>query len=79
MSVSFEADIKLLFTQMDRDHMLGSFDLWGYDDVKAHAVEILKSVSPPNPFMPPADSGEPPWIDAQVARFKEWIDAGYPR
>jgi hypothetical protein len=36
MSVSFATNIKPLFTQMDREHMLAArhFDLWLYDDVK---------------------------------------------
>jgi hypothetical protein len=80
MSIRFTADIKPLFTQMDRDHMLAAshFDLWLYADVKIWASAILKTVSPPNPTMPPASSGESPWSSAQVALFQEWIDANYP-
>ena len=80
MSVSFATNIKPLFTQMDRDHMLAArhFDLWLYEDVKTWASAILSAVSPPNPAMPPSNSGEAPWSSTEVALFQEWINANYP-
>ena len=73
MSTSFAADIKPLFTALDREHMMGSFDLWDYDDVKAHASEIYSAVE--DGSMPPPSSGEPADI---VARFKSWMDDACP-
>ena len=74
-TLSFAADIKPLFTQLDRDHMMKMFDLWKYDDVKASSAEIYKSLK--DQSMPPKGS-EPqaPWPDERVALFKAWMDAG---
>lgn len=76
MSTSFAADIKPLFTALDREHMMGSFDLWDYDDVKAHAAEIYSAVE--DGSMPPPGSGEPRWPADIVARFKSWMDDACP-
>ena len=40
-TVSFEANIKPLFREHDRQSMEFAFDLWSRDDVQAHAAEIL--------------------------------------
>ena len=72
---SFAADIKPLFTQLDRDHMIKMFDLWKYDDVKASAAKIYESLR--NQSMPPKGSEpEAPWPDERVSLFKRWMDAG---
>ena len=42
--VGFEAQIKPLFREGDRDAMQAHFDLWSYGDVSEHADAIL---SPP--------------------------------
>jgi len=73
MAVSFQADIKPLFTQIDRDHMLSSFDLWKYDDVKANADAIYGTVE--SGSMPPP-SVEPRWSTDKVSLFKQWMDDG---
>lgn len=80
MSVSYKTNIKPLFTEMDRNHMMAArhFDLWNYDDVKTWASAILGAVSPPNPAMPPPNSGEKPWTDEMVSLFKQWISEGFP-
>ena len=75
MALSFQRDIKPLFTEMDRDHMMGSFDLWDYMEVKNNADAIYDSVK--SGSMPPPDV-EPTWDTAKVAKFKQWIDEGYP-
>ena len=78
MTVSFAADIKPLFTAMDRDHMLnqvGMFDLWSYDDVKANANAIYGAVKKGS--MPPPGDGEDRWSTSQVDKFKLWMDGGY--
>ena len=42
--ISFEADIKPLFREKDRNSMRSAFDLWSYDDVSANAQAILARV-----------------------------------
>lgn len=75
MATSFARDIKPLFTALDREHMMGSFDLWDYEDVKANASAIYGTVE--DGSMPPSGSGER-WSADMVARFKSWMDEGYP-
>jgi hypothetical protein len=78
MPLSFGTDIKPLFTAMDQDHMLnqvGLFDLWKYDDVKAHADDILGAVT--DGSMPPPGNGEEQWSPSQVKKFKDWMDGGF--
>ena len=41
-AVSFAADIKGLFRESDRESMTSAFDLWSYEDVKAHAQPIVE-------------------------------------
>ena len=76
MATSFARDIKPLFTAMDREHMMGSFDLWDYEDVKANASGIYSTVE--GGSMPPSGSGEPRWSADMVALFKSWMDEGSP-
>jgi CDGSH-type Zn-finger protein len=40
-TVRFDAHIKGLFREHDRQSMSFAFDLWSYDDVRAHATEIM--------------------------------------
>jgi hypothetical protein len=42
--IRFEDRVKTLFRTRDRQSMLFVFDLWSYDDVAAHADEILERV-----------------------------------
>lgn len=77
-TISFAADIKPLFTKMDRNHMLnlvGMFDLWDFEDVKANASAIYEAVK--SGGMPPPDSGEERWPASQVDIFKAWMDGGF--
>ncbi len=67
---SFEQDIKPLFREYDRENMTYSFDLWSYDDVKAHADDILDRLEEGDM---PCDG---PWADQQIATFRAWIDGG---
>jgi hypothetical protein len=69
---SFEADIRPLFRPQDVEEMSWAFDLSSYEDVRANAEAIYQRL---------ADGSMPcdgPWDDAQVQRFREWIDAGAP-
>jgi hypothetical protein len=68
--VHFESEIKPLFREKDRISMLGSFDLWSYSDVKAHAEAIgvrLKDGS-----MPCDGAWSPEW----VRLFECWVVQG---
>ena len=72
---SFAHDIRPLFTQEDVDHMLDvnpDLDLSSYDSVKANADDIYNVLS--SGEMPP----DQPWPKAQVDKFKQWMDDGYP-
>jgi hypothetical protein len=70
--LSFEADIKPLFREKDRDSMRRAFDLWFYADVKAHAVAIAGRLK--NGSMP-CDGAWPP---DRVELFERWIEQGEP-
>jgi hypothetical protein len=72
-SVSFEANIKPMFRQQDRESMEWAFDLWSYDDVSAHADAILARL---RAGTMPCDGA---WPDAQVDLVQRWIDAGRAR
>ena len=52
--------------------MLGSFDLWSYDDVRSNADAILDRVSDGSM---PCDAE---WTPDQVGVLQRWIDAGMP-
>jgi hypothetical protein len=74
--VSFAADIRPLFTDIDIDHMSWFCDLSAYADVKANAAEIFDRlngvggrVMPP----PPAKA----WPTEKIDLFKAWMDGGY--
>jgi hypothetical protein len=70
---TFEATIRPLFREKDRQSMLEVFDLWSYPDVRAHQDAILTAVS----------TGKMPcdgvWPGADVEEFRSWIAAGSPR
>ncbi len=69
-SVSFETDVKPLFRERDRQSMERAFDLWSYDDVRAHAGKILERVKDGSM---PCDGAWPP---EQVAVLQRWVDGG---
>jgi hypothetical protein len=71
-AVSYEADIKPLFRDKDRERMEFAFDLWSYGDVKDNADAILERLEEGTM---PCD-GE--WPEQQVALFKRWVEAGSP-
>jgi len=68
--VGFDADIKPLFREKDRDAMLKLFDLWSYSDVAAHADAIAQRLS--NGTMP-CDGA---WPAEQVELFERWVQEG---
>ena len=82
----FETHIRPMIRRLDRDRMIGRFDLWSYEDVTRpdHLGDIVDRISRPsaseNPHgeMPPKEFGGPwpvEWIDV----FNRWVDAGCPR
>lgn len=70
--ISFDADIKPLFREKDRDSMRGAFDLWAYTDVKSHAAAIAARLK--NGSMP-CDGAWPP---ERVELFERWVEQGEP-
>ncbi len=68
----FARDIKPLFRENDRDEMIFAFDLWDYNDVCAHAQDILERLEDGSM---PCD-GE--WPEEQIATFQHWIESGMP-
>jgi hypothetical protein len=71
-ALGFEAQIKPLFRQLDRDSMRRAFDLWDYDDVSTNASAILTRLRSGSM---PCDGA---WPSDRVDLFERWIDAGRP-
>jgi hypothetical protein len=78
--VSFAADIKPLFRDMDISHMKSfgvELDDYSYMSNPSNANSVLETVSPHNgepPSMPP---GGPYWTDVQLTLFAQWQKDGY--
>jgi CDGSH-type Zn-finger protein/truncated hemoglobin YjbI len=70
-TVSFAANVKSLFRAKDRQSMSFAFDLWSYDDDRAHAAEILKRLEDGSM---PCDGA---WPADRVEVFKRWTETGY--
>jgi hypothetical protein len=70
--VSFERHIRPLFRQRDRQSMRFALDLWSYDEVRAHAADILDRVRGGSM---PCDA---PWPGDRVETFARWVDSGMP-
>jgi CDGSH-type Zn-finger protein/truncated hemoglobin YjbI len=70
--VSFAAHIKGLFREHDRQSMSFAFDLWSYQDVKAHAQPILERL---RAGTMPCDGA---WPAEKVDVFQRWIDESTP-
>ncbi len=75
-ALSFERDIRPMFTQMDIDHMSAFMDLASRDSVFENAEAIYETVS--TGAMPPRSSGEPAWTPEMCATFKQWQSQGGP-
>jgi hypothetical protein len=67
---SYAADIKPLFREHDQESMARAFDLWSYDDVRAHASAILERVEAGSM---PCDGA---WPAERVQQFRGWVDSG---
>jgi hypothetical protein len=68
--VQFEAQIKPLFREKDRQSMRLHFDLWSYEDVSDYADRILERLRRGSM---PCD-GE--WPPQQVEVFERWVRGG---
>jgi len=68
--VGFAAHIKSLFRARDRQSMSFAFDLWSYDDVRAHATEIARRLQDGSM---PCDGA---WPAARIEVFQRWVDTG---
>jgi hypothetical protein len=71
-AVRFTEHVKSMFREQDRKSMLFAFDLWSYDDVRAHAAHILSRL---RAGTMPCDGA---WPADRVAAFARWIDDGTP-
>ena len=69
-AIGFAADIKPLFREGDRESMMGSFDLWSYDDVVEHADAIADRLRDGSM---PCDGA---WPEDRVDLFERWIEDG---
>jgi hypothetical protein len=69
-AVSFEADIRPMFREKDRQRMEWAFDLWRHQDVKENAQPILERLEDGDM---PCDE---PWTPEQIGRFKAWMQGG---
>jgi hypothetical protein len=75
-TLSFERDIRPMFTDLDVAHMKpAGLDLSSFAAVKASAQAIYSVVT--DGSMPPPGSGET-WSTEMCDRFKAWIDQGCP-
>ncbi len=70
--LSYEAHIKPMFRERDRDSMRFAFDLWSHDDVSTHADAILARLQAGTM---PCDGA---WAPDRVAAFQRWVGAGSP-
>jgi CDGSH-type Zn-finger protein/truncated hemoglobin YjbI len=69
-AVSFEAHIRPLFRERDRQSMSFAFDLWSVDDARAHAAGILERLRDGSM---PCDGA---WPEDRVAVFQRWTESG---
>jgi truncated hemoglobin YjbI len=68
--VSFATHIRGLFRERDRTSMSFAFDLWSYDDVRAHAAGILAKLRDGSM---PCDGA---WPADRIETFGRWAESG---
>ncbi len=74
--LSFAADIRPMFTEIDVEHMRAfGLDLTLRDSVAKDAANILSVVS--SGIMPPPAQNRT-WTKEMCAKFELWIDQGCP-
>jgi CDGSH-type Zn-finger protein/truncated hemoglobin YjbI len=69
-AVSFDAHIRPLFRERDRQSMSFALDLWSVDDVRTHAAGILERL---HDGSMPCDGA---WAEDWVAVFQRWTESG---
>jgi len=69
-AVRFDAHIRPLFRERDRQSMSFAFDLWSVDDVRTHAAGILERL---HAGSMPCDGA---WPEDRVAVFQRWTESG---
>jgi hypothetical protein len=69
-TVSFEAQIKPLFREKDRDSMSRAFDLWSYGSVSEHADAISGAL---HSGKMPCDGA---WPENHIELFDQWVEGG---
>ena len=78
--VSFSADIKPLFRDIDVSHMKSyrvELDNHAYMSIPDNANRVLATLSPLDGQLPSMPPGGPYWTAAQLALFVEWQKDGY--
>ena len=77
--ISFQADIRTLFTEKDIHAMSKALNLGSYDDVKAHAAAIYDRIRGIGGTImpPPPPRGDGPWPQSQIELFAKWMADGY--
>jgi hypothetical protein len=70
-TVGFEANIKPLFREHDRQSMSFAFDLWSRDDVQTHAAGILDRLADGTM---PCDGD---WPAERIEVFRRWAESGF--
>jgi len=71
--LGFDADIRPLFREKDREAMRRAFDLWSYTDVLAHSAAIAQHLGDGSM---PCDGA---WPTEQVELFQRWVSEGAAR
>lgn len=75
-ALSFQTDIRHMFTDTDVEHMEGyGLDLSSYDNVKESAANILSTVR--SGMMPPP-AEKRTWTKDMCDTFEMWINQGCP-
>jgi hypothetical protein len=77
--ISFQKDIRPLFTERDIQGMSRALNLASYDAVKQHAAAIYDRIRGIGGALmpPPPPRGEGPWPQTQIELFAKWIADGY--
>ena len=78
--VSYSADIKPLFRDVDISHMKRAgveLDNYTYMSNPDNANRVLATLSPHDGELPKTPPGGPYWTPAQLALFTQWQNDGY--
>ena len=78
-TMSFQTDIRPLFTERDVQGMMKAFNLAKYDDVKKNATAIYDRIRGIGGAVmpPPPPRGEGPWPQSRIELFAKWMAEGF--